>query len=141
MLTTGSHRHAETPLQLPTGGQALRAAGRLVRLRCPACGAGSVLTLRGTVRKRCTSCNLRFERTDDSYFSGAMFFGVLLGEGLFALTLLIVMIATWPHPPWGVMSYAPLGMLAVMLIVIPVSRVVWLSVDVLVRPVVAEERV
>lgn len=137
---TDRHRHAESPLQLPNAAQALRAAGRLARLRCPACGEGSVLTARGTLHKRCAACNFRFERTDDSYFSGAMFFGLLLGEGVFAVTLLIVMIATWPNPPWKLMSYAPLGMLAVMLIVIPVSRVVWLSVDVLVRPVVAEER-
>jgi uncharacterized protein (DUF983 family) len=141
MPTTDSHRHAETPLQIPTASQALRAVGRLVRLRCPACGDARVLTSRGTVHKRCAACNFRFERTDDRYFAGAMFFGLLLGEALFAVTLLIVMIATWPNPPWNVMSYAPVGMLLVMLVMIPVSRVVWVSVDVLVRPVVAAERI
>jgi uncharacterized protein (DUF983 family) len=134
-------RHAETPLQMPTARQALRSLGRAFRLRCPHCGGGWVLTPWGRVRKRCTACGFRFERTDDSYFSGAMFFGLLMGEGLFAVALLLVVVANWPDVPWDALTYgAPLGMLLILPLLLPFSKVVWLAIDVLVRPVLPEEQ-
>lgn len=134
-------RHAETPLRMPTAAHAARGLGRLLRLRCPDCGNGNVLGRWGRVRSRCGACNFRYERTQDSYFSGAMFFGLLLGEGIFALTLLIVVVASWPDVPWDALTFgAPLGMLLILPVLLPVSKVIWLSVDVLVRPVLPEER-
>jgi hypothetical protein len=95
-----------------------------------------VLRWWGAVIPRCASCNFRFERTDESYFSGAMFFGLLLGEFIFGLTLLVVIVSMWPAVPWDTMSWAiPSGMVVVMILMIPFSKLVWLAVDVLVRPV------
>jgi uncharacterized protein (DUF983 family) len=126
-------------MQFPTGAQALRGLSRAARLRCPHCGQGFVLTRFGAVRPRCAGCGLRFERTDDSYFSGAMTFGFLLGGFIFAFTFLIILVTTWPNPPWDALQYAPVGMALLMALVVPVSRVLWLTVDVLMRPVVPEE--
>ncbi len=94
----------------------------------------------GAVHRRCRSCNFRFERSDESYFSGAMFFGLLMGEFVFGIVLLIVIVARWPRVPWDTMKWAvPIGMLLVMVVLIPASRAVWLTVDVLVRPVQPSE--
>jgi hypothetical protein len=101
---------------------------------------GAVLKRSGGVRRRCQGCNLRFERSDENYFSGAMFFGLLMGEFTFALILLVTIVSMWPNVPWDTMTWAiPAGMFLVMALIIPVSRVVWLSVDVFLRPVQAIE--
>lgn len=108
----------------------------LVRLRCPYCQRGAVLTWRGTIHERCKVCNFRYERSDENYFAGSMFFGLLFGEFMFAIALLITIVSMWPNVPWDTMTWAiPLGMVIVLLFWIPISRVVWLSIDVMVRPV------
>ncbi len=133
-------RTTDSSLHLPSPGDAFRLFGRVARLRCPHCGNGPVLRKTGAVMRRCSGCNLRFERSDENYFSGAMFFGLMLGEAILGLSILIICIAMSPNVPWDTLQWAgPLGCLLVMIVVIPVSRVVWLGVDVLVRPVQAEE--
>ncbi|HTE46307.1 MAG TPA: DUF983 domain-containing protein [Gemmatimonadaceae bacterium] len=127
---------------MPTAAVALRTLGRTLRLRCPNCGDGFVLKRTGSIRPRCSACNFRFERSDDNYFSGAMFFGLLAGEFTFGLILLAIIVAKWPNVPWDAMTYGiPAGVLLVMLFLIPVSKVIWLAFDVMVRPVVAEEMI
>jgi hypothetical protein len=69
-----------------------------------------------------------------------MFFGLLIGETIFAVSLLAAIVASWPNVPWDAITYiAPIGMIVVMLLLIPVSKVVWLGVDLLVRPVTPAE--
>lgn len=136
----GALRTTESPLELPTLGRACVLLGRVLRLRCPHCGRGAVLTRRASVHRRCAACGLRFERSDDGYFSGAMYFGLMMGETVFGLALLVTMLASWPDVPWDALTYiAPIGMIVVMLLLIPFSKVVWLAVDILVRPVTAAE--
>ena len=83
-------------------------------------------------------CGFRFERTEDSYFSGAMFFGLLMGEGLFAVVLLFVVVANCECAVDALTYGAPAGMLLILPFLLPFSKVVWLSIDVLVRPVLPE---
>jgi uncharacterized protein (DUF983 family) len=133
-------RTTDSPLHLPSVSDALRLVGRVMRLRCPNCGNGPVMKWSGAVHRRCLSCNFRFERSDENYFSGAMFFGLLMGEFLFAIVLLITVVSMSPNVPWDTMTWAiPLGVLLVMVFLIPVSRVVWLAVDIFVRPVQPNE--
>ncbi|MEP6618133.1 MAG: DUF983 domain-containing protein [bacterium] len=127
-------------MALPSTGRALTLAGRALRFRCPHCGKGHVLNRTGSVKHECPSCGLRFARSDDDYFSGAMFVGLMIGEGLFALSLLVVLVASWPNVPWDALTYgAPLGMLLLLPVILPFSKVVWLAVDLLLRPAVPEE--
>jgi uncharacterized protein (DUF983 family) len=138
-----SHSHAgdarhdtDTPLDMPSLSRALRLLRRGLLLRCPHCGHGAVLSRTGGVRERCSGCNLRFERGPRNYFSGAMFFGVLLGEFAFVITFLVVLVNTWPNVPWKFIQYAfPIGTALLVPLLMPFSKVVWLAVDVLVRPV------
>ena len=125
---------------MPSVSRALVFLSRVARLRCPHCGRGRVLTLNGSVRERCDGCNLRFNRGDRHYFGGAMFFGVMMGEMLFAVSFLITMLSMWPDVPWDHITWIfPLGVVASAPILIPFSKLVWLSVDVFVRPVVPDE--
>jgi uncharacterized protein (DUF983 family) len=125
---------------MPTLREALRGFRRGLTLRCPHCGKGFVLTRYGIVRERCLECGFRFTRTDDNYFGGAVFFGLFCGELVVALTLLIVMLLTWPKVPWdGILYGVTIGSLLALPISLPFAKVVWLSVDVMVRPVQPEE--
>lgn len=125
---------------MPTFAEAMVALRRLVRLRCPHCGNGRTLHWRGSILARCPACNLRYERSDENYFAGAMFFGLLFGEFIFAIAFLILVVSMWPNVPWDTLTWAiPVSMIAVLIVWIPISRVVWLSIDVMVRPVQPHE--
>jgi uncharacterized protein (DUF983 family) len=125
---------------MPSMGRAIKVMARAFAGRCPHCGGGWVLAGFDTVRDRCSRCGLRFCRSDDDYFSGAMFFGLLIGESLAVLGLAAVMLLTWPNVPWDFLQYGGTAVLLLVLIaVFPLSKVVWLGVDVLVRPVTSEE--
>jgi len=139
-VSRAGKRTTDSELRMPTSAAFLGFAKKLSRLRCPNCGRGSVMTWRGSIHDRCAACNFRYERSDENYFAGAMFFGYLIGAFTFALTLLIVIVAMWPNVPWDTMEWAiPLGMGLFLLFWVPISRVVWLSIDVMVRPVQPSE--
>jgi uncharacterized protein (DUF983 family) len=133
-------RTTDTELRMPTAGNALKLLRRTLRLRCPNCGKGAVMSKRGSIHQRCAVCNFRYERSDENYWAGAMFFGYLFGAFTFAVVLLVTLIALWPNVPWDTLQWAiPVGMGLFLLVWIPISRVVWLAVDVLVRPVQPSE--
>ena len=125
---------------MPSLGRALKLMLRAFAGRCPHCGDGWVLSGFNTVRHRCAGCGLRFCRSDDDYFSGAMFFGLMIGETLAVLGIVAVLWLTWPNVPWDLLQYGGTAVLLVVLIAVyPLSKVVWLGVDVLVRPVTQSE--
>jgi len=69
-----------------------------------------------------------------------MFFGMMIGETLAVLAIGAAIWATYPNVPWSFLQYAiPVALLGVMIILFPVSRVVWLAIDVLLRPVERSE--
>jgi uncharacterized protein (DUF983 family) len=133
-------RTSDTPLRMPTLREALRGFRLALSLRCPHCARGFVLTRIGAVRERCAECGFRFTRTDDHYFGGAVFFGLFCGELAVALTLLIVVLLTWPAVPWqGILYGTTIGSLLALPVSLPFAKVVWLSVDVMIRPIQPEE--
>ncbi|CAN5832134.1 hypothetical protein BH11GEM1_BH11GEM1_34270 [soil metagenome] len=133
-------RTTESALDMPSMGRALLLASRAARLRCPHCGKGRVLKGFNAVHGHCSVCNFRFCRSDDDYFSGAMFFGMMIGETLAVLAIGAAIWATYPDVPWSFLQYAiPVVLLGVMIVLFPVSRVVWLAIDVMLRPVERSE--
>lgn len=133
-------RTTESALAMPSVGRALTVMARAFAGRCPNCGGGWVLSGFNTVRDLCAGCGLRFCRSDDDYFSGAMFFGLMIGETLAVLGITLVIFLTWPNVPWDWLQYGGTALLLLVLIaVFPLSKVVWLGVDVLVRPVSSDE--
>ena len=127
---------SESGLDVPSMRQVARVAWRTMRLRCANCGRGKVLRSFGSVNNRCSSCGLRFWRGEEDYFSGALLFGLTAGFVLALLGVLVVVASTWPDVPWRGMRLIgiPLFFLG-MIILYPVSKVVWIAVDVLLRPV------
>jgi uncharacterized protein (DUF983 family) len=138
-------RTTETALSLPSLGRGLTLLGRALRLRCPHCGTGPVLRgwdpqRWGSARERCSGCGFRFTRSDDRYFAGAMLPNLLMAELTFALVFVAVVLLTWPDVPWDGLTYGIATAMAVgPFALYPVSMVVWLTLDVLVRPVTPDE--
>lgn len=152
MRTAASHeahttpRTTESPLSMPSFGLALRIAARAFRLRCPHCGGGSVLApwkpgrTWGAVRPNCAQCGFRYERSDDRYFAGAMLVNLLTAELLFFVSFVSGILLTWPNVPWDAFTYGgAAAMLFLPALLYPFSKVLWLAVDVLVRPVAPSE--
>lgn len=110
-------------------------------LRCPNCGGRKVLKSWFKLQHRCARCGLRLERGEgDDYFLGGMFFNIVLAEVLFALVLLLAVIFMWPNVPWAGVEYSLIiAMIAAPIVLYPVSRLMWLALDLLLRPPDAAE--
>ena len=133
-------RTTDSPLEMPSARRAFALLLRALRLRCPNCGRAPVLQRWFVVRARCASCAFRYERSDENYFQGAMFVNFMLGGFTFALSLLAVLVLSWPDVPWNALTFgAPVIMLVFMIMLYPVSKVIWLTVDVMLRPVTSDE--
>ncbi|MDQ6738054.1 MAG: DUF983 domain-containing protein [Gemmatimonadota bacterium] len=119
----------------------LKEFGRAVALRCPNCGGKHVLKNWFTLLTRCDRCGIRLERGEsEDYYLGGMFFNIALAEVLFAMVLLIVIVWRWPNVPWAGVEYSLLvAMVAAPIVLYPVSRLMWLALDLLLRPPDATE--
>ena len=118
----------------------LRLYARAARLRCPHCGGGRLLESWFRLRPRCPTCGLRLDRGEEDFFLGAMMFNLVLSEGLLALGLVGLLVATWPDVPWTFLQF---GFVALMVLApfffFPFSKTIWLASDILMRPVTEEE--
>jgi len=109
--------------------------GRAVRRRCPHCGAGPVTVRWLGLLPACPRCGLRLDRGETDYFLGAIVFNMAFAEGLFAIGLLWVLIATWPHPPWDALYYGGISAMVLAPIALyPISKLAWLAFDLIFRP-------
>lgn len=111
-------------------------AGRAVIVRCPNCGGGPVLKDWFHLRESCPTCGIALERGEESdYYIGGMLLNIALCFVIFAVGFWGVLILTYPRVPWDVLQY---GLVAAMLLLpvllYPISRLVWLAVDLAVRP-------
>jgi uncharacterized protein (DUF983 family) len=130
----------ESPLEMPTVARTVTLLGRSLRLRCPHCGGGKVFGPRFEVRGRCAACGFRFERSDDHYFGGAVFCNLMMAEGLFFVSFVVALVTLWPNVPWDALTYGSMAAMVILPVVLhPFSKALWLTVDVLVRPVTTDE--
>ena len=135
------HRTHDTGHQVPSFGRIVKLVGRALRVKCPNCGKGPVLNRsKFDVLPRCPCCNFRYMRSDDHYFSAPMFFNLMIMEAIFAGCFALYLILKWPNINWDMITYtAAIGMLLLGIIMQPLGKVFWLTFDVLIRPVSAEE--
>src|SRR6267378_4426619 len=104
------------------GQRAARLLARALRLRCPSCGRASALRSWFTLRERCPACGFRL-------------FNLIAAEGVFGIGLLLVIVWTWPNPPWEAMRGGGIAlMIALPLLFLPFSRTLWLAFDLIFRP-------
>jgi uncharacterized protein (DUF983 family) len=113
-----------------------RALGR----RCPSCGAGPVIRRWIHAVPACPRCRLRLDRGEPDYFLGAIVFNMAFAEGLFAAALLVVLLGTWPNPPWDALYYGGIvGLIVAPIVFYPYSKLLWLAFDLLFRPLRPED--
>jgi uncharacterized protein (DUF983 family) len=109
--------------------------GRALRLRCPNCGAKGLFASWGRLRQRCPDCGLWLERGEGDYYLGAYMVALLVVESLFAVGFVLILVATWPDPPWDLIQWGGAVVLAAgVLICYPFSKTVWLATDLIFRP-------
>jgi len=126
--------------QIPTQYPAAPLRKTILRFRCPYCGRGAVITGLFSMHERCAVCGYVFKRGNPAYFSGAIFINYLLGAGASLISFLVVLAATWPTVPWNVLAYAaPVGVLTIVLVLYPVSKMILLAIDVRMRPITEDE--
>ena len=118
----------------PTPGRATLLARGATR-RCPMCGAGGLFTSWFTARERCPKCGLRLDRGEHDFWAGAWMLNLVGAETVFALLLVAGVIAVWPDVPWRAVTWIGVtGMLALPLLLYPVSRTLWLAIDLSFQP-------
>ncbi|MEW5927186.1 MAG: DUF983 domain-containing protein [Gemmatimonadota bacterium] len=117
-----------------------RRMGRALRLRCPHCGRGRVVGTWFHMRERCSACGIRTARGEDDFMLGAMVFNIAFAEGLLALVLVGVAVATWPDVPWRFLQFGgPVLMVLAPIAFLPFSRTLWMAFEPLYFPVSPEE--
>jgi len=110
----------------------VRTLNRAVWLRCPLCGAPWRRTRWVTLSPRCESCGLRVDRGESDYFLGSytinLFWSLMAAVGIAVAAALL--------PGWSLLIYGlVLPVLTALTIwLYPVSRLMWLAVDLLLRP-------
>jgi uncharacterized protein (DUF983 family) len=107
---------------------------RALALRCPNCGLSGLFTSWFSMRPGCPACGLITER-EEGYFLGAIMLNLVVAELLFAAGLLVVVLATWPNPPWTALWIGSMvGIVVVPIVLYPFSKSLWLAVDLMFRP-------
>jgi uncharacterized protein (DUF983 family) len=88
------------------------------------------------LRARCAACGIRFQRGEDQdYWLGAYLLNFIVTEMVFAVLLLVVLVATWPHPPWSLILWGGAAQMIVTPIAFyPFANALWLAADLVLRP-------
>ena len=123
------------------GGSPLWRALRVTaRRRCPACGEGRIWKDWFTLRDRCPACGIAPARGESDYFLGAYLVNLVVAELLVALLMIVVVVGTWPSPPWDFLLYGS-AVLAVVapFVAYPFVTTFWLAIDMIFRPVGRED--
>lgn len=108
---------------------------RALRLRCPNCGAPGLFASWGHLRQRCPDCGLWLDRGEGDYYLGAYMVALFIVEGLFAIGFVVVLLVTWPNPPWEWIQWGGAVLLtAAVIICYPFSKTIWLAFDLMFRP-------
>lgn len=108
--------------------------------RCPNCGGGPVITRWIHTVPVCPRCGLRLDRGEPDYFLGAIVFNMAFAEGLLAVGLVVVLLWTWPNPPWNGLYYGGIaGLIVAPILFYPYSKLLWLAFDLIFRPIRPED--
>lgn len=114
---------------------------RALRLKCPHCGGGGVLfTGFFRMKQRCPTCGILLERGEGDYFIGAYTLNLIAVEILLAAAFTIVVVMTWPDPPWTALQYGGVVLSILGAVVCyPFAKTTWLAVDMAFRPPVRSD--
>ena len=112
-----------------------RLLGRALLLRCPNCGGRGLFEGFFRMKQRCPTCGMLLERGESDYFIGAYTLNLIAVEALLAFAFLVVVVMTWPNPPWMALQYGGviLSVLGAVLCY-PFAKTTWLALDLIFRP-------
>jgi uncharacterized protein (DUF983 family) len=112
-----------------------RLLGRALVLRCPNCGGGRLFEGFFRMKQRCPTCGMLLERGESDYFLGGYTLNLIAVELLLAIAFLVVVLMTWPNPPWMALQYGGviLSILGAVLCY-PFAKTTWLALDLIFRP-------
>ena len=120
--------------------RAVRILWRGIRLRCPHCGSGGILDGWFKLKHRCPTCGLVLDRGESDYFLGAYLVNLVAVELILTAIMVIIGIATAPDVPWTFLMWGGIVFALVAAIACyPLTKVLWLAFDVMLRPVTKEE--
>ncbi len=108
---------------------------RAVRRNCPNCGRSDVFQSYFKLKERCPQCGMLLERGEGDYFLGAYALNLIGVEAILAASFVIVMVVTWPNPPWNALQYGGAA-LAILIPIVsyPFTKTIWLALDLIFRP-------
>jgi hypothetical protein len=87
------------------------------------------------MRERCPSCGLRLDRGEADFWIGAWMVNLVGVETVFVVLVGIVVVLLWPDVPWDAVTWIGVaGMVLLPLLLFPVSRTLWLAIDMLFQP-------
>ena len=109
--------------------------GRALLLSCPACGQFGLFVGVYSLKKTCPGCGLLLQRDEQGYELGGMAINLIVAEGLWVITFVSILFATWPSPPWVLLQWGSAAMMLLLpLLFLRHARVLALALDLLVRP-------
>lgn len=112
----------------------LRTLGRGATLACPVCGKRGLFRRYLEMAERCPRCQLEFERQEGT-FVGAVGVNTILSFGLLLGIVITVFIVTYPDIPAGPWVFvAALAFAPVPVLLYPVSKTLWLAMELVMRP-------
>ena len=120
--------------------RAVRILWRGIRLHCPHCGSSGILDGWFKLQHRCPSCGLVLDRGESDYFLGAYLVNLVAVELILTAIMVAIGIATAPDVPWTLLTWG--GVVFALVVAIgcyPLTKVLWLAFDVILRPVTREE--
>ena len=114
---------------------ASRMLWRASLLRCPNCGGRGLFEGFFKMKLRCPTCGILLERGESDYFLGGYTLNLIAVEILLALSFLVVVIVTWPNPPWDALQYGGVILSIIgAVLCYPFAKTTWLAVDLIFRP-------
>jgi uncharacterized protein (DUF983 family) len=129
MLDPEANEHE--PARLAEAGS-FRVLVRGVRKRCPRCGERRIFDGFFTLRGRCPTCDLQFER-EEGGFLGAMAINYSVAIGFWLVVMIVGIAFTVPVVPVAPLLVASIGVLtAVPVWFYPRSKVLWAAIEYLV---------
>ncbi len=107
---------------------------RAIRRRCPVCGQGHLFHRWFWMVERCPRCGLQFERAEGTW-SGSVGLNMIVTFALLFFVMISVFLATYPDVSTRTLAVSA-GAVAVIcpFAFFPLSRTVWLSIDLALRP-------
>ena len=140
MMSTPSTRPRQADASELSTARAGRILWRGLRLRCPNCGSRGILDGWFKLQHRCPTCGLVLDRGESDYFLGAYLVNLVAVELILTAIMVVIGIATAPDVPWTLLTWGGIVFSVVVAIgCYPLTKVLWLAFDVMLRPVTREE--